>query len=350
MSLERMTLAPHARRSTWSALSLLLLDFALYTIAIAAIVWTDDIVLKLIFGVAAGALISLLAIIGHDAGHHSFSHSKWLNNVAGIIAFLPALHPLGRWQHHHNRIHHRYTAQIGRDNAYPPMTVEDYRHASPWARRRYRFLRSIWGQHFFYLVDVWAIDMFLPFLRRNADLKARDWFELVLVYAWLAAFLAVTTLAIMLVHDRQATPAFTSAVVFCWAIPFLVWNVFIAFVSIVQHTAPHVRWTMPTGKPTSLADSLAGTVHIILPEWLDLMMQRVMKHPAHHVNVGIPLQRLKPAEAALEAATPHVLYARWTPKYHLELTRTCQLYDPRTHRWCTFADAGQADPDLARAA
>src|SRR5205085_8331558 len=98
---------------------------------------------KILLGVIAGVFIANLAIIGHDAIHRSFTSSRWLNRLIGTLAFLPALHPYSRWEHHHNRVHHRYTAQIGVDNAFPPMTVEQYRRASRPRRARYRFLRSL---------------------------------------------------------------------------------------------------------------------------------------------------------------------------------------------------------------
>ena len=66
----------------------------------------------------AGVFIANLAIIGHDAIHNSFTRIRWLNRFIGTLAFLPALHPYSRWEFHHNKVHHRYVAQLGVDNAY----------------------------------------------------------------------------------------------------------------------------------------------------------------------------------------------------------------------------------------
>jgi fatty acid desaturase len=66
--------------------------------------------------VLGGVFIANLAIIGHDAVHKSFTRLRWLNRVIGTVAFCPRSIPI-RWEHHHNRVHHRYTAQIGVDNA-----------------------------------------------------------------------------------------------------------------------------------------------------------------------------------------------------------------------------------------
>src|ERR1700704_540513 len=102
--------------------------FSVYSASILGAVLAARLDVKIGLAILAGVFIANLAIIGHDAVHKSFTRLRWLNRVIGTVAFLPALHPYTRWEHHHNRVHHRYTAQIGVDNAaYPPMTIEQYR-------------------------------------------------------------------------------------------------------------------------------------------------------------------------------------------------------------------------------
>ncbi|MFM9087292.1 MAG: fatty acid desaturase, partial [Cyanobium sp.] len=143
---------------------------------------------------AAGVMVARLAILGHDAGHQGFSHSRTLNRFIGTLAFLPALHPFGRWHYHHNLIHHRFTCQLGIDNAFPPMSLEGYLEAPQWQRLKYRFLRSLLGQPFFYLLDIWLPSMFLPMRGPSTSPRYRDLLELFLVYIWLIVFLVLTTL------------------------------------------------------------------------------------------------------------------------------------------------------------
>ena len=135
------------------------------------------------------------------------------------------------------------------------------------------------------------------------------------------------------------------ALLFAFVIPFLLWNVFISFLTIVQHTGPDVRWQMPALEPQpSTADqALAGTVHVVLPEPIDWLFHRIMQHPAHHINVGIPLHQLKKAERQLEDTENRALVRLWTPAYHWRLTRECQLYDPHANVWVRFADLPQGE-------
>ncbi|NOT40167.1 MAG: hypothetical protein HOP13_06720 [Alphaproteobacteria bacterium] len=341
-SIDRMALAPFSRRSVWRSLAYLAADLAVYAAFVYGALVADALWLKLLFAFGAGTMISLTAIAGHDAGHQSFSGSKILNRICGTIAFLPALHPFALWEHHHNRVHHRFTAQIGVDNAFSPMTVDAYLAASPQRRAYYRFLRSLWGQPVFYLVDVWAPQMLLPFTQRTPAMSSRVWLDLFLVYAYFVLFItACTFVSLSVAGGGSIWNAAVNALVFGFAIPFLIWNVFISFLSIVQHTGPDVRWMMPTGLPSTVEQSMAGTVHVVLPEWVDRLFHRIMQHQAHHVHVGIPLQELKAAQEAVEDVNGGRLVQVWTPSYHLQLTRACQLYDPRYNRWCRFADAAR---------
>ena len=168
-----LDMAPFATRHLVRPIVFLVVEFALYVAAVTGAVLFTSIWAKLGCVLVAGALTSTLAIIGHDCAHRGGTRYNWLNRLIGTIGFLPALHPLSRWAYHHNQVHHRYTAQIGVDNAYPPMSVDDYRAASPARQRHYRFQRSVWGQILFYLTTS-GWDIFAP-ARRSATFKWSDW-------------------------------------------------------------------------------------------------------------------------------------------------------------------------------
>ena len=308
-----------------------------YTACVSGAVFATRLDVKIMLALLAGVFIANLAIIGHDAVHRSFTRLRWLNRLIGTVAFLPALHPYSRWEHHHNRIHHCYTAQIGVDNAYSPMTPEQYRAASPRRRARYRFMRSLIGQPFYYMIDIWLPNMFLPFLKLGHGLRATDWLDIVIVYAWLV-FSIVGLCGVSYLHHRNGfEPALRDAALFGVVIPFLVWNVFISFVTIVQHTGPRVRWLLPSGRFSTHQEKLDGTVHVTLPAILDWFFHRVMQHLAHHANPIVPLYSLKTEEQIIiaDAAQPLVLET-WTPLYHWRLARDCKLYDPQKGGWCRF--------------
>jgi acyl-lipid omega-6 desaturase (Delta-12 desaturase) len=314
-----------------------ILGFLAYLVSALGAVLANTISVKFGLAILAGALIANLAIIGHDAVHRSFTRLRWLNRVIGTVAFLPALHPYGRWEYHHNRIHHCFTAQIGIDNAYPPMTPEQYKWSSPYRRLHYRFMRSLWGQPFFYLVDIWWPNMFIPFLKRGHDLDASDAFDLSITYGWLILSVVGFALVSWTYEGAEFRTALSNGAVFGVLIPFLVWNVFISFVTIVQHTGPKVRWVMPTGRFSTRDQLVGGTIHIVFPDALDWFFHRVMQHVVHHVNPIIPLYRLKLAEAGLLESEATSIIEVWTPLYHWRMTRDCKLYDTESDRWCGYS-------------
>jgi omega-6 fatty acid desaturase (delta-12 desaturase) len=331
-------LAPFVTRHLFRPIALLVVELALYAFAVTGAVLAAPLWEKLACSFVAGVLTATLAIIGHDCAHRGGTRFAWLNRLIGTIGFLPALHPLSRWAHHHNQVHHRYTAQIGVDNAYSPMTVEDYRAASPARQAYYRFQRSIWGQPLFYLVDIWVPDIFFPGARERAKFRARDYLDLALVYVWLIAFVAgLTWLSRHYGNTAGLGAAFTNATIFGLLIPFLVWNLFISFVTVVQHTGPDVKWSVPTGRPSTAYQKMHGTVRIRFPEVIDLLFHRLMQHTAHHLNPIIPLYSLKAAQHSLEQGRgDEVISIRWTPAYHWRLVRDCKLYDPKADGWCDF--------------
>src|SRR3954451_23565052 len=170
-----------ATRHLFKPVALLLIEFAAYLLCVTIATTSPGLAVKLLASLAAGILTATLAIIGHDCAHRGGTRFHWLNRTIATIGFLPALHPLSRWEYHHNQVHHRYTAQLGKDNAFPPMTVDEYQRASSGARFYYRFLRSLWGQPFFYLVQIWAKDIIPP---RLTLFTRRDWFDFSLICLW----------------------------------------------------------------------------------------------------------------------------------------------------------------------
>jgi fatty acid desaturase len=256
--------------------------FSLYGFCVLGAVLATGLGAKIGLSILGGVFIANLAIIGHDGVHKSFTRLRWLH---------------------------------------------------------YRFMRNILGQPFFYMVDIWLPNMFLPTPQDTRRFSKTDWADLGLVYLWLLLFV-VGLAEIAQAYSAGAEgfmAALANAALFGFLIPVLVWNLFISFVTIVQHTSPKARWILPTGRLSTYEQKLRGTVHVGFPEIIDWFFHRVMQHLAHHVNPVIPLYVLKSAERDVIAQAPEPpVIEVWTPMYHWRLARDCKLYDPARDCWCGF--------------
>ncbi|NDA03318.1 MAG: fatty acid desaturase, partial [Burkholderiaceae bacterium] len=75
----RSWLSPMTEARTFKAILLLVLDTVLWILSIAATVYFENILLKVLFGAIAGFITGRIFILGHDACHQSFTPHRALN-------------------------------------------------------------------------------------------------------------------------------------------------------------------------------------------------------------------------------------------------------------------------------
>jgi omega-6 fatty acid desaturase (delta-12 desaturase) len=125
--------------------------------------------------------------------------------------------------------------------------------------------------------------------------------------------------------------------IFGFLVPFLVWNCLMGFVIYVQHTHPRVAWYERRDEWSANAGYATTTVHVKLKRPLDGLIHYILEHGAHHVNMGIPLYRLKEAQARLSATLDERLNSEvFSWRYYWNTVRRCKLYDFAQHVWMDF--------------
>jgi len=68
------------------------------------------------------------------------------------------------------------------------------------------------------------------------------------------------------------------------------------------------------------------------------VLHHIMEHTAHHVDMGIPLYRLKAAQALLERKLAgHIVVQPFSWRWYRDTARRCKLYDFNLGRWTDFA-------------
>jgi omega-6 fatty acid desaturase (delta-12 desaturase) len=282
----------------------------------------------------AGGLVAMLAtgmlfVVGHDACHGSFTSSARLNSWIGRAAFLPSLTPFRAWDEGHNRTHHVYTNLKARDYVWTPFSKLEFDALPRWRRGLERIYRTAPGVALYYAREIWWKHLIFT---RDTDAAADS-----LLCTAYAVALAAAALA-------MGPRAMLAGVV----LPFAGWNWMMGWAIFEHHTHPRVPWFADEQEWRAAGAQTLCTIHIVLPEPLDFILHRIMQHTAHHLDVTVPLYRLKEAQGAVESASDTLTY-RWSPFTFLRHLGACKLYDFENHQWLRFDGQPSAEPiDLSR--
>ncbi|MDB5966310.1 MAG: fatty acid desaturase, partial [Polaromonas sp.] len=72
------------------------------------------------------------------------------------------------------------------------------------------------------------------------------------------------------------------------------------------------------------------------------------EHTAHHVDMGVPLYRLKKAQALLEARLPgRIIVQRFSWAWYFRTAQRCKLYDFERRCWTGFSGRRTSARDTA---
>lgn len=330
---------PTNRRDARDALAVTLFLACLVTWCglFALTVWVNALWLKALCATVLGLHTGVFFILGHDASHGSLTSSVRFNQIAALVAFLPAFHPPTSWDWGHNRMHHSWTNLAGRDDGYPPLTREQWLAMSRPAQWLHRLFFTLPGMGFYYTLGVWWPHIICLSQDQLAQLRSvrRHRIELSL----LAIFLGLQICVVATVgawRDGGAT-ARLSEVILLVVWPFCIWHWTMAFVTLQHHMHPRVRWFDNAVDWSYFNAQVSGTVHMVFPSIVENGFLRIFDHTAHHADKAIPLYRLPESQAALEAEYPESVIVQRASLGHLRdvLTR-CRLYDYRHHRWMDF--------------
>ena len=334
----RLWLRSVGGRSTGSALWRVALDTLLLASTLAGIVAIQALAAKLLLGLIAGFVIGRLFILGHDACHHSLTPHRRLNAGLGRLLMLPSLTPYSLWDVGHNVVHHGYTNLKDFDFVWQPRTLAEYRALPAWRRRLERIYRSGWAPGLYYMLEIWWRRMYFP---RPADMPTRRRIfriDSLLVTAF--ALLWMALLAIAAWHSGQSVLLLLAT---GFVLPQLVWNAMIGFVVYIHHTHTRVVWHADKPSWSQAQPFVSTTVHVRFaakPSRFDwgALMHHINEHTAHHVDMTIPLYRLRQAQKILEDKMPgRIVTQRFSWRWYFATARRCKLYDYRRRCWLDFS-------------
>jgi omega-6 fatty acid desaturase (delta-12 desaturase) len=328
----RRAVRPFRQGSDLRASLICLIDSALFIAALLTTVFAASLPLKLVASVLTGVVIARLFVIGHDAVHQAFFDSRQLNRWIGRLVLLPSLTPYSLWETGHNLSHHVYTNLKTHDFVWTPMSKAEFDALPRWRRALERLYRSGFGFWAYYAIEIWWRKMIFPNarevpLRRPAFLQD-SLFVTVFGTLWAAG----------LVVAAVATGQSITLLVLCGlVIPFLVWCLLMGSVIYFHHTSPEVAWYDDMSEWEAARDGVSGTVRMTFPRRAGRLVHNIMEHPAHHLDVRIPLYRIEDAQRELEEKQDSETRSRpFTLDYVRNCVTRCKLYDYAAHRWMDF--------------
>lgn len=323
---------PLAQRTYVMPIYLLIQDYILFFAAIAGTVYFDNFFLKLLLGCIAGFIIGRIFIIGHDACHQSYTPNRTLNKVLGRIAFLCSLTPYSLWDVGHNVVHHGYTNLKGFDFVWSPSTVEEFAAKSSGSKMLERLYRSGWGPAFYYLIEMWWNKMFFP-NKKNMPTRRN-------VFIWdglLSLATGILWIGAMIWAAAATNQSAWYMVLMGFVVPFMFWNAMIGFTVYVHHTHTSVTWYDNKSDWTSSKPYVSTTVHLQFPFGIGALVHHIMEHTAHHLDMSVPLYKLKIAQARLEELLPgRIVIQNFSWKWYFDTAKRCKLYDFKTKQWLDF--------------
>jgi omega-6 fatty acid desaturase (delta-12 desaturase) len=340
-------LAPFAKPVTAVGLRLLAVDLLIVAAAWGLVLWADNLLVRVLAAALVGFKFGALYTLAHDAVHGALVVPPNLNRVIATFCYAFTLHNYRIRQYDHLLLGHHPHLCGPQQDAYKPMSPEDYAAAS-WSRRLWeRFQRSPNGLSFFFygVAERWWRCEFFPPQQMPQQHKAEArWLQAVVV-GWLAFLFGVAWVSAMVKGQ-----AFWLEAVLVVGVPIFVFQTLQAMVLYLQHTHPDVPWFAPGDTLRQRFGPESLTVHIQAPRIIGAGSHDILEHPAHHVIPAIPCYRLFEAQSHLSSilGTKALRTHLFAFRRLAQVMRKCKLYDYKHHRWTDFK--GQVTSYTAAAA
>ena len=192
--------------------------------------------------------------------------------------------------------------------------------------------RSGWAPGLYYLVEIWWKREFFPNKTHMPTRRPIFFKDSLLVTVYGALWLGVMSYAAVATGQSVALTLLMGVLV-----PFLFWNTMIGFVVYVHHTHVRVSWHNDKSAWTKAQPFVSTTVHLTFPMKIGNTVHHIMEHTAHHVDMSIPLYRLKQAQAKLEEMLPgRIIVQPFSWSWYFKTAKACKLYDFTRECWTDF--------------
>ena len=291
--------------------------------------WLWGPLLAVLMGCGLGGLF----VIGHDAGHRSFSRSLRVNNFIGHLTTSPVLWPFHIWRLDHDA-HHRSTCHIDKDTAWRPTTFRLWQRMPKFQKFIYKWTRS----GFFFMGSFYTTyQLIKEGLKADQSTRLQDQEKKEVKFS---LYLTFAVAALYLVASFSLAGFYGFICLFF--IPQCVFHFLLSTFTYFHHTAPDAEF-IGRNEWTPEAAQLQGSLHVRYPRWLESLVHDINWHVPHHVCVGIPHYHLRKAHQALKDKYPNEIKEYTFNLNHVRaVTRQCHFIVSRNRAapdmsWISFA-------------
>ena len=319
--------------NTLKGFTLYCIDMGMYITFIAGIFILPDLWMQFLCGVLAGAKMSGLSILAHDAAHNSLTKSKRINKFLAITSLTPCLFNYELWLHDHNNGHHTMTNDDHPDS-YTPLSKKQYDSLTKYQKWKYRLFRKPSIAYFglYYLSERWWKVKFYPSHALPDEVKVNAYKYFIFLNIYLLVYLSILVIA-----SLYSSVSTIEAIVFGFIIPFYTFQSLYSFGVYIQHTHPKIAWFnySPNRKNEGRQEFIS--THYIFPGFLNLFLHNIFNHSAHHVCPAIPSYCLGDAQKRLnELLGENVIVEKFSIKRLFEIMKICKLYDYERGHWVDY--------------
>ena len=296
--------------------------FALLAASLSGAAFAPWWPVRLVASVLAALLLVRVFILYHDFMHGAILPGSMMARAIFYTYAAVNLTPPRSWRDSHN-FHHANVGRIPDSNvgAFPLMTAEMWRKASPLERMRYRVIRHPVTILCAYLTIFFFSVTLLPLLRR----PSRYWDSVLALLAHGAAFAALWLFAGF------------EAVFFTLLLPMTIAAALGGYLFYAQHSFPGMR-ILPEAEWTVYRASLVSSSYLRLGSVLRWFTGNIGFHHVHHLNSLIPFYRLPEAMAAIPELQ-HPSITTLTPRAIAACFRA-NLWDDASGRMIDYREAG----------
>jgi len=271
----------------------------------------------------AGTAFTGFFVIGHDCGHLSFARSHLVNDVVGILAFLPMFYPFEPWRIKHN-LHHNNTNKLHVDNAWQPFQQDYYNNAPGWERVIMNLIKGpLWYMASIghWIKEHWFLESFTPEQRPKVQIS-----------------LNCVMIAAVIFFPTMFFTVGVWGIFKYWVMPFIGYHFWMSTFTMIHHTLPHIPF-LPEDKWSDVKARLTMTVHCEYPWWIEYLTHHINVHIPHHVSTAIPSYNLRKAYDALKTAWgDHLHETTFSWELLKDVITRCHLYD-ETQIYIPFSEA-----------